>query len=200
MSEFDAIFVGAGHNSLACAAHLARKGWKTAVFERSAAIGGAVQTREFTLPGFRHDFGAMNLSLFAGSAFHRKYANELKNQGLEFAPVADCFASAFPDGKWFGVSNDLEKTAARLAAFSAADADTWRRLVAAFPGEAEHLFRLLGSPMSTRALAGTAWKLWRKKGVAGALDTGRLLLSSPRAWLEENFETPHVPATLAAWG
>ncbi|TGQ45365.1 MULTISPECIES: NAD(P)/FAD-dependent oxidoreductase [unclassified Mesorhizobium] len=200
MSEFDAIFVGAGHNSLACAAHLARKGWKTAVFERSAAIGGAVQTREFTLPGFRHDFGAMNLSLFAGSAFHRKYANELKNHGLEFAPVADCFASAFPDGKWFGVSDDLEKTAARLAAFSAADADTWRRLVDAFPGEAEHLFRLLGSPMSARALAGTAWKLWRKKGVAGALDTGRLLLSSPRAWLEENFETPHVRATLAAWG
>ncbi|TIN53606.1 MAG: NAD(P)/FAD-dependent oxidoreductase, partial [Mesorhizobium sp.] len=96
MSEFDAIFVGAGHNSLACAAHLALKGWKTGIFERSAAIGGAVQTRELTLPGFRHDFGAMNLSLFAGSGFHRKYANELKAQGLEFAPVADCFASAFP--------------------------------------------------------------------------------------------------------
>ncbi|BCG91220.1 dehydrogenase [Mesorhizobium sp. 131-2-1] len=200
VSEFDAIFVGAGHNSLACAAHLARKGWKTAIFERSAAIGGAVQTREFTLPGFRHDFGAMNLSLFAGSAFHRKYANELKTHGLEFAPVADCFASAFPDGKWFGVSNDLEKTVARLAAFSAADAASWRRLVAAFPGEAEHLFRLLWSPMSGRALAGTAWNLWRKKGLAGALDTGRLLLSSPRAWLEENFETPHVRTTLAAWG
>lgn len=200
VSEFDAIFVGAGHNSLACAAHLARKGWKTAIFERSAAIGGAVQTREFTLPGFRHDFGAMNLSLFAGSAFHRKYANELKTHGLEFAPVADCFASAFPDGKWFGVSNDLEKTVARLAAFSAADAASWRRLVTAFPGEAEHLFRLLGSPMSGRALAGTAWRLWRKKGLAGALDTGRLLLSSPRAWLEENFETPHVRTTLAAWG
>ncbi|RUU10890.1 NAD(P)/FAD-dependent oxidoreductase, partial [Mesorhizobium sp. M6A.T.Ca.TU.002.02.2.1] len=108
MSEFDAIFVGAGHNSLACAAHLALKGWKTAIFERSATIGGAVQTREFTLPGFRHDFGAMNLSLFAGSAFHKKYANELKKHGLEFAPVADCFASAFPDGRWFGVSHDLE--------------------------------------------------------------------------------------------
>ena len=34
----------------------------------------------------------------------------------------------------------------------------------------------------------------------GALDTARLLLSSPRAWLEENFESPHVRATLAAWG
>ncbi|WP_434725089.1 phytoene desaturase family protein [Mesorhizobium sp. RIZ17] len=200
MSEFDAIFVGAGHNSLACAAHLALKGWKIAVFERSAAIGGAVRTAEYTLPGFRHDFGAMNLSLFAGSAFHRKYANELNSHGLEFAPVADCFASAFPDGTWFGVSNDLEKTAARLAAFSAADAAAWRRLVGAFPGEAEHLFRLLGSPMSAWALAGTGWNLWRKKGLAGALDTVRLLLSSPRAWLEENFETPHVRTTLAAWG
>jgi phytoene dehydrogenase-like protein len=200
VSEFDAILVGAGHNSLACAAHLALKGWKIAVFERNATIGGAVQTREFTLPGFRHDFGAMNLSLFAGSAFHRKYANELKAHGLEFAPVADCFASAFPDGRWFGVSTDLEKTASRIAAFSKSDADSWRRLVAAFPGEAEHLFRLLGSPMSVRALAGTAWKAWRKKGVAGALDLVRLLLTSPRAWLDENFESAHVKATLAAWG
>ena len=200
MSEFDAIFVGAGHNSLACAAHLALKGWKVGVFERNALTGGAVQTREYTLPGFRHDFGAMNLSLFAGSAFHRKYANELKTHGLEFAPVADCFASVFPDGSWLGVSTDIEKTAARIAAFSAADAESWRRLVAAFPGEAEHLFGLLGSPMSARALAAIAWKLWRKKGVSGALDTARLLLSSPRAWLEENFQSPQVRATLATWG
>ena len=200
MSEFEAILVGAGHNSLACAAHMALKGWRTGVFERNATIGGAVQTHEFTLPGFRHDFGAMNLSLFAGSAFHRKYANELKAHGLEFAPVADCFASVFPDGRWFGVSTDLEKTASRIAAFSQADADTWRRLVAAFPGEAEHLFRLLGSPMSLQALAGTAWNGWRKKGVAGALDMVRLLLASPRAWLDENFESDHVKATLAAWG
>ncbi len=200
MSEFDAIFVGAGHNSLACAAHLAVKGWKTAVFERNPISGGAVQTREVTLPGFRHDLGAMNLSLFAGSAFHKKYANELKAAGLEFAPVADCFASVFPDGRWFGVSTDIEKTAARLAEFSTEDADTWRRLVGGFMGEAEHLFRLLGSPMNGRALAGTAWNLWRKKGVSGALDTGRLLLSSPRAWLEETFTSPEVRAPLAAWG
>ncbi len=145
-----------------------------------------MQTREVTLPGFRHDLGAMNLSLFAGSAFHRKYANELKAAGLEFAPVADCFASVFPDGRWFGVSTDLEKTVARLAAFSAEDAETWRSLVGGFMGEAEHLFRLLGSPMSGRALAGTGWNLWRKKGVAGALDTGKLLLSSPRAWLDDD--------------
>ena len=114
MSEFDAILVGAGHNSLACAAHLASKGWKVAIFERNATAGGAVRTSELTLPGFRHDFGAMNLSLFAGSPFHRKYANELKAAGLELVPVADCFASAFPDCHWFGVSIDLEKTVSRI--------------------------------------------------------------------------------------
>lgn len=200
MSEFDAILIGAGHNSLACAAHLASKGWKTAIFERSATIGGAVRTAEYTVPGFRHDFGAMNLSLFAGSAFHRKYANELKAVGLEFVPASDCFASAFPDGRWFGVSTDIEKTAARMTAFSAADAAAWRRLAAAFPGEAEHLFRLLGSPMGIRSLAGTAWNVWRKKGTAGTLDMVRLLLSSSRGWLDENFESAEVKATLAAWG
>jgi phytoene dehydrogenase-like protein len=200
VSDFDAIFVGAGHNSLACAAHLALKGWKVGVFERNPTIGGAVQTREVTLPGFRHDLGAMNLSLFAGSAFHRTYANELKAAGLEFAPVADCFASVFPDGLWFGVSTDIEKTVARLETFSRDDAAAWRKLVGGFMGEAEHLFRLLGSPMSGRALAGTGWNLWRKKGLAGALDTGKLLLSSPRAWLDDNFTSPHVKATLAAWG
>lgn len=200
MSEFDAICVGGGHNSLACAAHLAAKGWKVAVFERNSVVGGAVQTRELTLPGFRHDLGAMNLSLFAGSAFHQMYANELKSAGLEFTPAADCFASVFPDGRWFGVSTDIEKTVSRLGAFSSRDAETWRRLVGGFMGEAEHLFRLLGSPMSGRALAGTAWNLWRKKRTAGALDTAKLLLSSPRAWLDDNFESDPVKAALGAWG
>ncbi len=34
---YDAIVVGAGHNGLAAAVHLASKGWKVGVFERAAA-------------------------------------------------------------------------------------------------------------------------------------------------------------------
>ncbi|QDZ02610.1 NAD(P)/FAD-dependent oxidoreductase [Nitratireductor mangrovi] len=200
MGAFDAIFIGSGHNSLACAAHLATKGWKVTIFERNEAIGGAVQTREVTLPGFRHDLGAMNLSLFAGSAFHAKYADELKTHGLEFVPASACFASAFPDDRWFGVGTDLEKTASLIADFSASDAEVWRRLVADFPARAEHIVGVLGSPMSVRALAGVGWKAWRKQGTGGLLDTVRLLLSSPRAWLDENFESAHLKAALAAWG
>ena len=155
----------------------ARKAGKPRIFERNATIGGAVQTGEFTLPGFRHDFGAMNLSLFAGSAFHRKYANELKTHGLEFAPVADCFASAFPDGRWFGVSNDLEKTASRIAAFSPADADDMAPPGRGLPGRGRASVPAARLADDARARwPAPPGTLWRKKGVAGALDTVRLLL------------------------
>ncbi|EKF19040.1 phytoene desaturase family protein [Nitratireductor pacificus] len=200
MDTYDAIIIGAGHNGLACAAHLARKGWSVCVLERNSAIGGAVRTEEFTLPGYHHDFGAMNLSLFAGSAFHKLYADELKSHDFALAPASDCFASVFPDGRWFGVSTDIEKTVARLAALSPRDADTWRRLVAEFPGEAALIFAVLGSPMTLRALAGLGWKAWRSAGVGGSLKLVRLLLSSPRAWLDAHFESDAVKATLAAWG
>ena len=44
--DFDAVFVGAGHNALAAAVHLASRGWSVGVFERSDAAGGAVRTAE----------------------------------------------------------------------------------------------------------------------------------------------------------
>ncbi len=73
----DAVLIGAGHNSLACACHLAARGWKVAVYEQADTPGGAVKSGAYTLPGFQHDWAAMNLSLFAGSAFHSEYAGEL---------------------------------------------------------------------------------------------------------------------------
>ncbi len=199
-ASFDAILIGAGHNSLACAAHLAAKGWRVGVFERAAIPGGAVKTLELTEPGFRHDWAAMNLSLFAGSRFLKQYQEEMAGHGLAFAPVANCFASVFPDGRWLGVGTDGAATTQRIAAMSAADAKRWDELTAAFPDRAEDLFALLGSPMNLRAIAYFGWKLWRRRGVAGSLDLLRFLLSSPRAWLTETFETPELRATLAAWG
>lgn len=142
----------------------------------------------------------MNLSLFAGSAFHKKYVNELKSAGLEFVPASMCFASVFPDGRWLGVGTDLQATTERIAAFSSRDAERWTALVSAFPQELEAIGGILGSPMSARSVAGNAWKIWRRKGTIGTLELARLLASSPRAWLNANFESEHVKATLAAWG
>ena len=75
--DFDAVIVGAGHNGLAAAIHLASRGWSVGVFERNDAAGGAVRTAEVTLPGFRHDLYAMNLSLFAGSPFLAEHGEGL---------------------------------------------------------------------------------------------------------------------------
>ena len=63
--QYDAVVIGAGVNGLAAAVHLSAKGWKVLVLERAPVAGGAVKTAEVTVPGFRHDLYAMNLSLFA---------------------------------------------------------------------------------------------------------------------------------------
>ena len=63
--------------------------------------GGAVQTAEVTLPGFRHDLFATNLNLFASSPFFAEYGDRLlqifshTHQGKEM--VEDDADSAGPD-------------------------------------------------------------------------------------------------------
>ena len=200
MAEFDAVLIGAGVNTLAAALHLSARGWRVGVFEQSAVAGGAVKTGEYTLPGFRHDWAAMNLSLFAGSPFFKAYGPELMKHGLAFIPVSRPFASSFADGTHVGVSTDLEETTALIAALSATDAATWRGLVAGFGAEAPHIFGLLGAPMKMRALGSFLFRLWRAKGLSGTLDFTRFLLASPRAYLTETFENSKVQAMLGAWG
>ena len=186
--RFYAVLIGAGHNTLACALQLARKGWRVGLFEAAPVAGGAVKTGEYTLPGFRHDWAAMNLSLFAGSPFFKENAAELAKHGVEFVPVNKPFASAFPNGRWCGVTTDMAATTAQIASFSQRDAETWGQLLAGFAAEAPHLFGLLGSPMGFRALAYFMFKTLRAKGVTGTLDMAQFLTRSPRDWLGRTFE------------
>ena len=200
MDAFDAVVVGAGHNGLAAAVHLLQRRWSVAVIEGAGEPGGAVKTREVTLPGFRHDLCAMNLSLFAGSPFFAAHKNELMAHGLAFVAAADCFASVFRDHTFLGVSKDLEKTTSGIAAFSSKDAAAWRAMVARFGDDAPHLFGLLGSAMPSLAALRTLWSAWRAKGSSRLFDIGRLLLATPRDFLDANFESPKVKAMMAAWG
>ena len=62
----DVLIIGSGINGLSAAALLSKKGKKVLVVEQAEAFGGAVRTEEVTLPGFKHDLFATNLSLFAG--------------------------------------------------------------------------------------------------------------------------------------
>ncbi len=197
---YDAVVIGAGHNGLAAAVHLAVNGWRVAVVEGADEPGGAVRTAEATLPGFRHDLYAMNLSLFAGSPFFAAHKEALLRHGLAFVPAPDAFATAFPDGTWLGVSRDLETTAARIAALSPADAAAWRAMAAAFASEAPPIFALLGAPMPSWAALRALWALYRAKGMAGALDLARLLVASPRDFLDRHFASERLRTMMGVWG
>jgi len=198
--SFDAVIIGAGHNGLAAAIQLAKSGWKVGVFEAKGEAGGAVKTRELTLPGFRHDIAAMNLLLFAGSPFVKEHGEALGRHGLSFAPAEHCFASVFPDKSWFGVSKDLDTTLARLRAINPKDAEAWTALLDRFGKDAPHLFALLGSVMPSWAAAKVIWKAWRQNGTAWTLDMLRLLTLSTRTWADQHFTDARVKATIAAWG
>lgn len=199
-TQADAVIVGSGHNSLACAVHLLSKGWSVHILEQAATPGGAVKTSELTLPGYRHDWAAMNLSQFAGSGFMQKHGAALGEHGVDFVPVTNPSASVFPDGRWLGVSADADAMVERIAAFSAADAQAWRELSAGFPARVERIQAVLGSGMGMRAFASLVARQTWKYGVGESLDFARFLLMSPRDWLDQTFESDHVKATLAAWG
>jgi phytoene dehydrogenase-like protein len=197
---YDAVVIGAGVNGLAAALHLASKGWKVVVLERADMAGGAVKTREMTLPGFRHDLYAMNLSLFAGSPFFATHRERLVAQGLAFVSAERCFATAYPDGSWLGVEKNPKANAERIAALSAADAERWRAMTATFAQDAPHIFALLGTPLPSWRALRVLFSAWRARGTAWIGEMGRFLVASPRHWVDENFATDKIKAMLAVWG
>ena len=93
------VIIGSGINGLSAAALLSKKGKSVIVLESAEQFGGAVRTEEITLPGFRHDLFATNLSLFAGGGVMAELKDDLIRNGLEFIPSAKPYCSVFPDGK-----------------------------------------------------------------------------------------------------
>jgi len=83
MATFDAVFAGAGINSLAGAALLSKAGWNVCLLERTDELGGCIKTSsDLTVPGFTHEVLASWHPLFTGSA---AYAELEGDAGLEAA-------------------------------------------------------------------------------------------------------------------
>ncbi|HET7855620.1 MAG TPA: NAD(P)/FAD-dependent oxidoreductase [Gaiellaceae bacterium] len=188
----DAVLVGSGINSLACAALLARGGWDVHVLEREDVLGGCVQTAELTEPGYLHDVFSAWHPLWVGGPAHAELGEELATRGLEYLNTDLPTATAFPDGE----SAFLHRTA---EANAAEHGDGWGEMLDSFFPNADLAFGILGTELWSRAGAGLGLKAYRRLGRRGlAAFVGELTVSS-RDWLRDTFASQRTHGLLAPW-
>src|SRR6202023_3236657 len=129
---FDYVVAGAGHNSLICAAYLAKAGNRVLVLEGRAMIGGGVKTAEILLLGFKQDLCSSSHHLIARNPLLRNNELDLRDYGYETFDPEVVVHFPFLDGPSLTVFlKDPERTAATIARVSKKDAETFRRLAAA---------------------------------------------------------------------
>jgi phytoene dehydrogenase-like protein len=188
----DAIIVGSGINSLACAALLARGGWSVLVLEREEELGGCVRTAELTEPGYVHDVLSAWHPLWVGGAAHAELGEELAARGLEYLNTELPTATAFPDG----ASAFLHRTA---EANVAEHGEAWAGMLESFFPNADLAFGILGTELWSKAGLGLGVKGYRRLGRRGlAAFAGELTVSS-RDWLTTTFNSKRTNGLLAPW-
>ena len=132
----DVIVIGGGHNGLVTAALLARRGLKTVVLERRAAVGGAAVTDEIH-PGFRISTLAHSVHLNAN------LVNELglSKHGLELIDPDPHLFVPLPDGRALVLGRDPDGSAASIAQFSKRDAQRYPDFSAAMDAHSKVRYR-----------------------------------------------------------
>src|SRR4051812_49908093 len=103
------IVVGAGHNGLVAAAHLAGAGLDVTVLEHAPRPGGASSSGAVTLPGFVHDHCAGFVPMTAASPAMR----ELELDVAWVTPDV-VVAHPFEDGSAIALHRDVGETADSL--------------------------------------------------------------------------------------
>lgn len=199
MADHDAIIVGSGINSLACAALLARGGWNVAVLEREDELGGAVRTAELTEPGFRHDVFSAWHPLWVGGPAHAELGEELAQRGLEYLNTEHPTGTLFPDGESTFLTTDTEGNATELERHGHGDGDTWRRTIESVGSQAELVFGVLGTELWSSAGLNLGAKAFRRLGRRGLAEFGAEVVQSSRDWLTTTFRSERAHGLLAPW-
>jgi phytoene dehydrogenase-like protein len=192
MSEHDAVVVGSGINSLACAALLAKGGWDVCVLERNDWLGGAIRTAEITEPGFVHDVFSAWHPLWVGGGAHAQLGDDLAARGLEYLNTELPTATAFPDGGASFLLRDAEGNAAEIG-------PEWPGVLERFFPNADLAFGVLGTELWSSSGLAFAAKALRRLGRGGAAEFAGDLLQSSRDWLQTTFASERAHGLLAPW-
>jgi phytoene dehydrogenase-like protein len=198
------VLIGGGHNALITAFYLAKGGFKPLVLERREMVGGGAITEEFH-PGFRastlaHTLGPLRADIAKDLQLEKFDCEILSPDPRVFAPT--------PDGKALYFYNDVAKTAAAIANFSAKDAAKYSQFCESLAETAGFFTQLtsITPPAIDNPTPEDLWNLLktghgvRSLGKTGIFD---LLRWSPMAvadFVAEFFETELLRATIAARG
>lgn len=106
------LVIGAGHNGLVAAIHLAAHGLEVTVLEHAPRPGGATASTQLTLPGFVHDHCAGFVPMAAASPAIRELG--LEREGLVWIDPPHVMAHPFEDGSAIALHRDVDATVASL--------------------------------------------------------------------------------------
>lgn len=200
MTTVDAVVIGAGHQGLTAAVHLARAGWDVTVFEREPEVGGATRSGEITEEGLEHDLYATNLNLFRGSRAFADLEDDLERHGFTTVQSRMPYANVYPDGTSLRVYSDAERTTRLLREHSRRDAEGWQTLRGVYDDLARHLLPMYAHPLPSLAAARIVVRAVRRLGLRRVLDIAQLIASSTRELGDRWFDTREAKALIACWG
>jgi len=193
MADFDALFIGAGHNALVCAGYLAKAGYKVGMLERRPVAGGAVVTEEI-IPGYKFDLGGSAHILINHTPIVRDL--ELEQYGLDYIDLDPLFFAPFPDGRSITMWRDVAQTCESIATVSPEDADRYERFVREWTPAATHM-------MESFLHAPTPWNLGKYMGwpmlrdSPSKLEALRSAMQGYGPLLRSKFKSPELTAMIA---
>jgi phytoene dehydrogenase-like protein len=195
----DAVIVGSGINSLACAALLARTGWGVRVLERNDYLGGAIKTAEITKPGYRHDVFSAWHPLWVGGAAHAELGEELAARGLEYLNTELPTATLFSDGESAFLLRSAEANAEELDRHAPGDGAAWTRMLEDFLPNIDLAFGVLGTELWSKQGLSLGTKAYRRLGRRGLAEFVGAMTISARDWLQETFASERAHGLHAPW-
>ena len=198
----DTIIIGGGLNGLTAAFYLAKAGRAPLVLERRASVGGRATTEAFA-PGYRAPGVALTVGPLRPSIVRDM---QLERRGVTFMRPEPPLVALGADGRPLVLSNDVQRTADAVRAFSEQDAGKYARVCATFTRIGSFLSHLLAmTPPSIDApSAGDVWallKTGRRFRALGRREAFSLLRWGPMAVADlvaEWFETDLLQAAIAA--
>jgi len=130
------VVVGAGFGGLAAAIHLRRRGARVTVLEKNDHLGGKVD--QWSAGGYRFDTGPTLLTMPDVVRDVFSAAGVRLDDHLELVRLDPLCRYRFADGSMLDASDDPAVMESRVAAFSPADAGSYRRFL-------EHAERVYGA-------------------------------------------------------